>query len=88
MDGCCAYRPKGAPPGRGRLARKTSDSHLHAPCDVLLASPTANNLHAFEAVQPAVLLDILAPPYEDEVGRTCTYYQYVRAGAGGRGQGG
>ena len=71
-----SHRPKAAP-GRGRLARKTSDSRLHAPCDVLLASPTANNLHAFEAIQPAVLLDILAPPYEDEAGRSCTYYRYA-----------
>jgi hypothetical protein len=63
--------------GPGRPARRVVDQRLHPPCDVLLASPTANNVHAFEAITATVLLDILAPPYDDEAGRVCTYYRYA-----------
>ncbi|XAR63864.1 Cysteamine dioxygenase [Bertholletia excelsa] len=58
-----------------RLAKLAVDKVVTAPCETSVLYPkSGGNLHCFTAVTPCAVLDILAPPYDDAVGRTCTYY--------------
>ncbi|XP_051113673.1 plant cysteine oxidase 3 [Andrographis paniculata] len=58
-----------------RLAKLAADKVLTAPCNTSVLYPRrGGNLHAFTAVTPCAILDILAPPYDDSAGRKCSYY--------------
>ena len=39
-----------------------------------MLTPSHGNLHQFRALSTCVILDVLTPPYDEEAGRTCTYY--------------
>jgi len=42
----------------------------------MVVSPTADNVHEFTALAPTALFDVIAPPYDDACGRSCSYYRY------------
>ncbi|KAJ4796411.1 hypothetical protein LUZ62_047657 [Rhynchospora pubera] len=59
-----------------KLAKLHSDAVLVAPCQTKILYPkTGGNLHCFTAVTPCAVLDVLAPPYDEAAGRSCTYYR-------------
>lgn len=62
------------PPGM-RLAKVNTDATFTAPCDTSILYPTSGgNMHRFTAVTSCAVLDVLGPPYSDNEGRPCTYY--------------
>ncbi|XP_043699246.1 plant cysteine oxidase 2-like isoform X2 [Telopea speciosissima] len=59
-----------------RLARLKANSVFTAPCNTSVLYPTSGgNIHAFTAVTPCAVLDVLGPPYSEEDDRDCTYYR-------------
>lgn len=51
-------------------------SENSGPC---ILTPVRDNLHQINAVEgPAAFLDILAPPYDPDDGRDCTYYRVLQ----------
>ena len=57
------------------LATVKSDKVITAPCDTTVLYPNdGGNMHCFTAHTPCAVLDVLGPPYSDEEGRHCTYY--------------
>jgi hypothetical protein len=61
-----------------RLAKLVVDHVLTAPCETAVLYPTTGgNIHAFTALTPCALLDVLAPPYSPATGRHCTYYHNI-----------
>lgn len=71
-----------------RLAKLSVDKILTAPCGTSVLYPTSGgNMHCFTAVTPCAVLDILTPPYRENLGRGCTYYMdypYSTFGNGAR----
>eukprot|EP00245_Coleochaete_scutata_P007501 TRINITY_DN2292_c0_g1_i1.p1 TRINITY_DN2292_c0_g1~~TRINITY_DN2292_c0_g1_i1.p1 ORF type:complete len:277 (-),score=47.27 TRINITY_DN2292_c0_g1_i1:418-1248(-) len=62
-------------PSIPRLAMMESDQVLTAPCQTEVLYPTSGgNIHAFTAITPCAILDVLSPPYCADSGRHCTYY--------------
>ncbi|KAK8687659.1 hypothetical protein V6N13_086461 [Hibiscus sabdariffa] len=58
-----------------KLARLVTDKVLTAPCGTSVLYPkSGGNLHCFTAVTTCAVLDVLAPPYREDLGRKCTYY--------------
>ncbi|KAI7990771.1 Plant cysteine oxidase 2 [Camellia lanceoleosa] len=63
-------------PSQPRLARLKADSVFTAPCDTSVLYPTSGgNIHAFTAITPCVVLDVMGPPYSKDDGRDCSYYR-------------
>ncbi|PSR89166.1 Plant cysteine oxidase [Actinidia chinensis var. chinensis] len=61
-----------------RLAKLAVDKVLTAPCGTSVLYPNrGGNLHCFTAITPCAVLDILAPPYLEAAGRTCSYYHDI-----------
>ena len=61
-----------------RPARLITDQILTAPADTSVLFPNSGgNIHAFTAVSPCAILDVLTPPYAPKNGRDCTYYREV-----------
>ncbi|KAH7512886.1 hypothetical protein FEM48_Zijuj12G0137800 [Ziziphus jujuba var. spinosa] len=59
-----------------RLAKLKADSVFTAPCDTSVLYPTSGgNIHAFTAITPCAVLDVMGPPYSSEDGRDCSYYK-------------
>ncbi|KAF8654354.1 hypothetical protein HU200_061534 [Digitaria exilis] len=58
------------------LARVVAaDEVRSAPCEASVLFPrSGGNLHAFTAVTPCAILDVLTPPYSEEHGRPSTYF--------------
>ncbi|KAL5558934.1 hypothetical protein UlMin_035145 [Ulmus minor] len=57
------------------LATKVRDGILRAPCESSVIFPrSGGNIHAFTALTPCAILDVLTPPYSDELGRPSTYF--------------
>ncbi|XP_078164427.1 plant cysteine oxidase 1-like [Carex rostrata] len=57
------------------LAMVKSDKVITAPCDTTVLYPNdGGNMHCFTAHTQCAVLDVLGPPYSDEEGRHCTYY--------------
>lgn len=51
------------------------DAAFTAPCNTSILYPAAGgNIHCFTAVTACAVLDVLGPPYSDDDGRHCTYY--------------
>ncbi|CAK9206346.1 unnamed protein product [Sphagnum troendelagicum] len=70
-----------ADPSRRRLAKREVDHVLTAPCETSVLYPTTGgNIHAFTALTPCALFDVLAPPYSRASGRKCTYYHNIPKG--------
>ncbi|KAG6528514.1 hypothetical protein ZIOFF_010689 [Zingiber officinale] len=58
------------------LAKVNTDAVFKAPCETSVLYPTTGgNIHRFTAVTPCAVLDVLVPPYNDNEGRACTYYE-------------
>ncbi|KAF8065928.1 PEX12 [Scenedesmus sp. PABB004] len=56
-------------------ARLVTDRVLTAPADTMVLFPrSGGNIHAFTAISPCAILDVLTPPYGN---RQCTYYREV-----------
>lgn len=65
-----------SPPSKLRLARLKADSVFTAPCNTSVLYPTSGgNIHAFTAITPCAVLDVLGPPYSKKDGRDCSYYK-------------
>ncbi|XAR64863.1 Cysteamine dioxygenase [Bertholletia excelsa] len=61
-----------------RLARLKANSVFTAPCSTSVLYPTSGgNIHAFTAITPCAVLDVLGPPYSKEDGRDCSYYRDI-----------
>ncbi|XP_062006122.1 plant cysteine oxidase 2-like [Rosa rugosa] len=59
-----------------RLAKLKADSVFTAPCKTSVLYPTTGgNIHAFTAITPCAVLDVIGPPYSKEDGRDCSYYK-------------
>lgn len=75
-------------PSKLKLARLTADSVFTAPCNTSVLYPTSGgNIHAFTAITPCAVLDVLGPPYSKDDGRDCSYYKdtpYNALSNGGR----
>lgn len=62
------------PPG-ARLAKVKTDAIFTAPCETSILYPAdGGNMHCFTAKTSCAVLDVLGPPYCDDEGRHCTYY--------------
>jgi hypothetical protein len=62
--------------GGVRLARLVSDQVITAPAPISVLFPeSGGNIHAFTAITPCAILDVLTPPYAPASGRDCTYYK-------------
>jgi plant cysteine oxidase len=70
-----------SPPSRRKrgLARVVAaDVVRRAPCPASVLFPrSGGNLHAFTAVTPCAILDVLTPPYSEDHGRPSTYFTDV-----------
>lgn len=61
--------------GPGPLWATTCSDTVLGPAPVTYSlSPTEGNLHELEALEDSAFLDVVAPPYDPQAGRDCTYY--------------
>ncbi|KAA8518369.1 hypothetical protein F0562_015748 [Nyssa sinensis] len=59
-----------APHSQLRLARLKANNVFEAPCNTSVLYPTSGgNIHAFTAITPCAVLDVLGPPYSKDDGR-------------------
>lgn len=68
-----------------KRARLVTDTTLTAPAPTSVLFPThSGNIHAFRALTPCAVLDVLTPPYAAGDARDCQYFREhlpeVRAG--------
>jgi hypothetical protein len=61
--------------GADGLAGSVVDGILKAPCEASVLFPgSGGNIHSFAALTPCAILDVLTPPYSEELGRPSTYF--------------
>ncbi|KVH90534.1 Cysteamine dioxygenase [Cynara cardunculus var. scolymus] len=61
-----------------KLACLKTDTVFTAPCDTSVLYPTSGgNIHAFTAITPCAILDVVGPPYSKRDGRDCSYYKDI-----------
>ncbi|KAF5772971.1 putative cysteamine dioxygenase [Helianthus annuus] len=66
------------PSSQLKLACLKEDGIFTAPCKTSVLYPTSGgNIHAFTAITPCAILDVVGPPFSKEDGRDCTYYRDV-----------
>ncbi|KAM7273597.1 hypothetical protein ACFE04_028261 [Oxalis oulophora] len=59
-----------------RLAKLKADRVFTSPCNTSVLYPTSGgNIHAFTAITPCAVLDVIGPPYSKDDGRDCSYYK-------------
>lgn len=63
---------------RAKPAKKYPDFEL-AEGMVRTLTPTQGNIHKFLAKEWTAVFDVVVPPYDDEQGRSCKYYQQLTA---------
>lgn len=57
------------------LASRAVDGIFKAPCEASVLFPrSGGNIHSFTALTPCAILDVLSPPYSEELGRPSTYF--------------
>ncbi|KAK4740870.1 hypothetical protein SAY87_024458 [Trapa incisa] len=57
------------------LAGKVMDGVMESPSEPTVLFPrSGGNIHTFTAVTPCAIMDILTPPYSDDLGRPSTYF--------------
>lgn len=62
----------------GKLASLKANDVFSAPCDTSVLYPTSGgNIHAFKAITPCAILDVMGPPYSKKDGRDCSYYRDI-----------
>nr|CAB3457325.1 unnamed protein product [Digitaria exilis] len=68
--------PRRCGPRKGGLAKVVAVDELReAPCKASALFPrSGGNIHTLTAVTPCALLDVLAPPYSEDLGRPSTYF--------------
>lgn len=65
-------------PSQLKLACLKADTVFTAPCDTSVLYPTSGgNIHAFTAITPCAILDVVGPPYCKKDGRDCSYYRDI-----------
>ncbi|KAL7618438.1 plant cysteine oxidase 2 [Lactuca sativa] len=65
-------------PSHMKLASLKVDGVYSAPCDTSVLYPTSGgNIHAFRAITPCAILDVMGPPYSKKDGRDCSYYRDI-----------
>uniref|UniRef100_A0A0D9XEP7 cysteine dioxygenase n=1 Tax=Leersia perrieri TaxID=77586 RepID=A0A0D9XEP7_9ORYZ len=66
-------------PRKSGLARVVAvDEVREAPCKASVLFPrSGGNIHSLTAVTPCALLDVLAPPYAEDLGRPSTYFSDI-----------
>ncbi|EXB75367.1 2-aminoethanethiol dioxygenase [Morus notabilis] len=59
----------------GLASRVREEIIMRAPCETSVLYPTSGgNIHSFTALTPCTILDVLTPPYSDDLGRPSTYF--------------
>lgn len=57
------------------VAGKVIDGVFSAPCEPSVLFPrSGGNIHSFTALTPCAIMDVLSPPYSEELGRPSTYF--------------
>ncbi|EEE69887.1 hypothetical protein OsJ_29708 [Oryza sativa Japonica Group] len=74
-----ANAPPCSGPRKSGLARVVAvDEMREAPCKASVLFPrSGGNIHSLTAVTPCALLDVLAPPYAEDLGRPSTYFSDI-----------
>lgn len=66
------------PSSQPKLASLKANGVFTAPCDTSVLYPTSGgNIHAFTAITPCAILDVMGPPYSKKDGRDCSYYRDI-----------
>lgn len=57
------------------LGRKVIERVRSAPCEATVLFPrSGGNIHSFTALSQCAILDVLSPPYSQQLGRPSTYF--------------
>ncbi|KAJ9559104.1 hypothetical protein OSB04_013718 [Centaurea solstitialis] len=67
------------PPSQPKLASLKANGVFTAPCDTSVLYPTSGgNIHAFTAITPCAILDVMGPPYSKKDGGTARITETFR----------
>jgi cysteamine dioxygenase len=78
--GVGALRGRGHTEGTVLQAKLVHDEVFSGPATLSLLPEEGGNIHAFEAVTPCAIFDVLAPPYDWSAQRGCQYFTEVKTG--------
>lgn len=60
-----------------RPVTQRADTILTPEAPTFCLQPSFANIHCFEALSECAVLDLLLPPYDDDAGRACHYFEAV-----------